>query len=194
MRLARVLFMVGFVGLCAIAARADVTDPIINLHDPDPAACPMGDYCVNLDFTNSNPFPIFLAELFPVVPASGVPDQLLPSPPGPQYSCDGSGGFFLFFPDLDNFQGGPPPTSATFLGCVFLGVLPPGLSTFTISANGPVSLDLGAGFSCQADQSCVGDEVELAPEPGTGLLFMTGLLLLSLAGLARKRFGANLVP
>jgi hypothetical protein len=187
MRLARVLFMVALVGFCAVVARADSTDPVINMHDPDPAACPTGAYCVNLSYDNTSMFPVFVNILFPDNPPSGVPDQS----PFPLYSCDSTGGAFIFFADTVPFPALSPP--ATFLGCDLLGFLPPGISTFTLSADGaPVVLGLPAGFTCQTASQCPDGEIDLTPEPGTGILFMSGLLLVGLAGFARKSFGANL--
>jgi hypothetical protein len=190
MRLARVMFVVVLVGFFAGIVRADATDPIINLHEPDPpGTCPAGAYCVNLSYDNTTASPIvFVNLLFPSVPPSGVSDE-----PYPLYSCDAS-----FTPPFPAFtfvadpSGNPtPPPNILFLGCLFTGTLPTGVSTFTISADGaPVVLGLPAGFTCP-DGGCSGDQINLTPEMGTSFLFMTGLLFLSLAGFARKRFGAN---
>ena len=197
----KLALVVGFLivlGGSAVATHAQTpVDPTIALHYPDPAACPTGAYCVNLDFDNTTGFPEYINELFPTVPPSGLPDTLSPGPPpSVTYSCDGSGGLFLFYAVTD-----PPfpvfpvlQTSASFLGCDFAGIVPPGESTYTISSSGgPIVLELppGSDFSCQAGQSCSGNDIDLTPELGTGILFLSGLLIFSLGGFARKRFGVS---
>ena len=197
----KLALLVGFLivfGGSAVATHAQTpVDPTIALHYPDPPACPTGAYCVNLSFDNTTGSPAFINELFATVPSSGLPDTVLSPgfPPAVTYSCQGSGGLFLFYPVTDpGFPTFPySQTSASFLGCDFLGLVPSGVSTYTISSSGGyVTLDLGSGFCPDGETSCpAGTEVTLAPEPNTFLLFMSGLVLFCMGGFARKRFGVS---
>ena len=89
-------------GGSAVATHAQMRfDPTIALHYPDPPACPTGAYCVNLSFDNTTGSPAFINELFATVPSSGGRLTQAPSPgfpPAVTYSCQGSGGLFLFYP------------------------------------------------------------------------------------------------
>jgi hypothetical protein len=64
---------------------------------------------------------------------------------------------------------------------------------FILGSNAPITLSLaGTGLGCDpTNPDCHDDgtEVSFTPEPGSALLYMSGLVLL--VGFAKKRFGAN---
>ena len=184
-------------GGSAIATHAQTpVDPTISLHYPDPpGACPTGAYCVNLAY--SGPTEFVYDYLFPTVPASGIPGAVI-FPPPPTWMCS-TNDTYMVGPSTysDTFDASYSDVSGTsevtgnFIGCAFSGKLTRG-DTFTISAQGgTVVLSLPTGFSCQAGQNCSGNDINLTPELGTGFLFLSGLLLFSLGGFARKRFGVS---
>jgi hypothetical protein len=193
MRFVRILSLMALVGFCAVVARADTTipgDPTIRADDP---TCPTGAYCATIV---SGPTAITVAYCNPftlLVDPSACPNTpfnlAVADPPGfysvpPIYTC-GSNVFAEWAP-----TGTLSPL--TFTGCNFADGTIPANTAITISAmGGPVVLDLPAGFTCS--EGCSGDDIELTPEPRTWVLFITGLLLFSLAGFARKRFGAKSV-
>jgi len=170
------------------------TFPCTDLGFLDPAP---GDTCFNAGFTVPTPEPAEVA-------------------PTPTYNCVGTapaGSSIFGFVDYafpPGFSPGPNPTPpppdaifGLFTGCSYFGFYPPGgdtTPTITLGSNtpGPITLVGGTcdptlsgeagGVACGPDGT-----VDLAPEPSTGVLFMSGLLLLSLAGFARKRFGVGSV-
>jgi hypothetical protein len=185
--------LAALVGFCALVARADDTasDPVITMHEPDPAACPTGAYCINL--TYEGPTTLFGDILFATVPASGLPATIVPPPP--TYSCDTNAPLAVFIAQYSDVSAPPPPITGDFVGCLYLGLLTTG-ETFTLSADGgPIVLSNPntEDWVCQDAAQCSDGDLDLTPEPGTGVLFASGLLLLSLAGFARKRFGATVV-
>jgi hypothetical protein len=64
---------------------------------------------------------------------------------------------------------------------------------FILGSNEPIVLSLtGTGLGCDpSSPNCKDDgtEVSFTPEPGSALLYMSGLVLL--VGFAKKRFGTN---
>lgn len=190
MRLIRVLFMVALVGIFAVVARADATapiDPIAHFESPDPACGP--PYCTDLTYTGPDePGPGFLDLFFTSVPATGVAAN------PPAFSCD-----FV--------EGGTPYTCSTeenLAGTLFFGfilLVPEPVDTgqtFSLTVTGnPITLSLPGNVCAQdSEGNCTGATtvtVDPTPEPGTALLFMSGLGLLFLAGVAKRRFGANSV-
>ena len=117
---------------------------------------------------------------------------------------------FLFFPVTGGTY--PPPIVCStdiadwtcnadidhrqLMGFAFYQDAPNGLSPGTlldISSNGPVLLGQSGNTACVPASACTGGELGplAAPEPRSYVLFMTGLLLFSLGGFARKRLGAN---
>jgi hypothetical protein len=194
--------VVGFLivlGSSAVAAHAQtavdpssVADPRIGVLDP---FCPADSYCATIE-SGSAETVAYCDPLILVLDPSGCPVPsgdsspfilAVPTPPGsysvpPLYTCYSD----VFLESL--------PTGTlfplTFTGCNFADGMIPANTPITISATGgPVVLDLPPGFTCS--EGCSGDQIDLTPELGTGFLFLTGLLLLSLGAFARKRFGAN---
>lgn len=189
MKLARVFCFLIILASSAIAAYAQtpidpssvINDPHVVLNSPDPA-CPLGDYCVDLTYSTTHTGPVFVPVLTFLVPD---PPGELPVPPA--YSCS-SNVFLLCLTDYSGFQGFKPTEFNGFT--LLFGILYNG-QTFILESTGPIQLELPSGFACNPASLCPDGVVTFSPEPGTALLFMTGLLLLSLVGFARKRFAAN---
>jgi len=192
MRLARVVFMVALLGLFAVAVRADDTsapDPIAHFESPDPACTP--PFCATVTYTGgttSSTVTLFFASVPPF--PTGVPAN------PPAFSC-------TFIDDLVSMpcsadEGNVPPGVGdnTFFG--FTLTLLPGATfgqTFTLTVDGgPITLSL-PGDVCAGDSTdCTSGgnvTVDPTPEPSTALLFLSGLALLSLAGVGKRYFGAN---
>jgi hypothetical protein len=165
MRFVRILSVVLLVGFCAVMARADATstDPIYKFDDP---CSPPSPTCLVFTYTGPGGFVPILTFLTP------SPDPIVPPPPATTFSC--SSDVFLLCEVLDN--GFFCPIN-DFCGVSFqIGFLQPG-ETVSLSSNEPIpALIVPAGLS---------------PEPTTGLLFVSGFLLVFLGGFARKRFGAS---
>lgn len=188
MKLARVFCFLIILGSSAIAAHAQ-TDAIIHIDDP---LCTPGPTCVNLLYIgptvtipNVGP-PPDLVFLLPVTnPPGFVPDPAYPD----NINC-GS----------DVFSTSTPVTDAgatEFFACSFSGGTLTNDMTYSISDVGatsqiPLSVD-NTMWQCAPDTSCTQPDISIgfAPEPGTSLLFMTGILMFSLGGFARKRFGGT---
>jgi hypothetical protein len=213
MRFVKVLSLIALVGFFTVIARADTApaDPIIALHYPDP--CSVTDvYCANLDYTGlGNECVGFGAQIyaffngipcatdtggplvFPTVPASGLADPGLSL-----YTCEPAStssppfwGAFAESGDVNYpFSFDTVAFSGKFFGCAFDGILFPG-ETFSVGSSGPITLDLPPGGPVGCTSGCGPDgQIDLFPEPSTWVLFVTGLLLLCVAGFARKRFGS----
>ena len=179
-----VCFLIIF-GSSAIAAYAQTAvDPFagdshVILNGPDPCG-DVEQYCVDLTYSGTGTGFFFLASPTP-----------LPEPPAD--TCD-----------ADNFKCQPfnlpcpPPnfTSECFYGFLFYDFMGdygevPKNSEFSLYTNEPITLSLtGTGLGC-SDGGCAGPDVTWTPEPGTALLYMTGLALL--VGFGRKRFRASCV-
>jgi PEP-CTERM motif len=187
MRLVRLLCVVVLVGFCAVVARADATtpvDPIAHFESPDPAC--VAPYCTEVTYlgsTTSSTVVLFFSSVPPY--PTGVPAN------PPAFSCD-------FIDD-----GSPMPCSAEEVGNTFFGfdlTLLPGATygqTFSLTVDGgPITLTLpsdtceGGSTDCTPGGNVTVDPV---PEPSTALLFMSGLALLFLAGVAKRYFGARSV-
>jgi hypothetical protein len=182
MRLARMAFLVAFVGFCGVAARADdtsgpVADPLLHVATPDPT-CDPGN-CVDLMYTGtpgvSQTF--FFAAVPPVFFQSfscEVTDTQVP-PPTELPTCQ------AIFPVI------------AFFGIELIVPDPTLDETFSFTASGgPIDLSPpppGSDLVVTAGSL----NLDPTPEPSTALLFITGLLLLCLAGFARKRFRAGIV-
>jgi hypothetical protein len=190
MRAARVLFVVALVGMFAVAARAQVSnsdfpDPHPKFVSPDPACDP--PYCTDLTYTGpttSSPVQLFFSSVPPF--PTGVPEN------PPAFGCtfiddsvsepcvtDDNGttffGFTLFLPGATNGQ----TFSLTVTGDPITLALP------------PIDVCVGDSIANCSDASQV--TVDPTPEPTTALLFLSGIVLLSLAGFAKKRFAADSV-
>jgi hypothetical protein len=188
MRLARVLFMVALVGVFAVAARADGTapvDPLAHFDSPDPDCT--APYCTEVTYlgsTTSSMVELFFSSV-PPLSMGGVPAN------PPAFSC-------TFMDD-----GTTDPCVTDEIGNTFFGFdlfLPLGATngqTFSITVVGaPLTLTLPSTVCEGNSTDCSGGgniTVDPAPEPGTALLFMSGFVLLFLAGVARKRFATDSV-
>jgi hypothetical protein len=174
MKLGRVLFLVALIGVCALAARASDTDTSGSvISDPkyilNGSPCGYPDNCIDLTYTGRTGPILDLTFLLP------SPGPI--SPAG--YSCGSDD--FLGCLILENGIFCP---RNEFCGVSFLlGYLKNGESV-TFSSNDP---------SLPITDFLYPSSLAATPEPDTALLFMTGLVSLSLVGFARKRFRANFV-
>jgi hypothetical protein len=172
MKIARLLSVLVVLGTSAIAARAQ-TDALIRIDDP---LCTVGPNCVVLEYTgptvtlpNAGP----PADLFFVLPVTNPPGVVPDPTPPSNINCGG-----------DVFSTAIPITNAgatEFFGCLFTGA----------TSNIPFTVS-NTLWKCAPGDSCSQADITISfsPEPSTSVLFMTGLLLFLLSGLARKRFGA----
>jgi hypothetical protein len=181
MKLTRVFFFLVILGSSAVAADAQTsiapTDPRIVFNTPDPA-CPAGMYCVNLTYTG----PQENALIFGV---PGPPGSFLEAAPLYTYSCV-SNAFAGCQPD-ENQAGTEFFAYSLFDGSVTSG------ETFSLTSTGPIQLTLPTGFTCNPGSACSMVNgvlvADLTPEPGTAILFMSGLIFV--VGLTSKRLVAN---
>jgi hypothetical protein len=209
-QLARVVcFLIAFGGL-AIAARAQT--PI------DPSSVPDAGMRLSTPDACDPPYEICFEYTGTTLPAMGMgsvlnvsfeasPDPTIFDPSTTSYMCSVSGSsaeaaIAQGMPGL----GSPIPISCDVVDPVFDGVgyfeelglyIPGAFQGETVGmtvTGGSVSLtDLSSDLPCT---SCGGSPtftVDPVPEPGTSLLYVSGLLLFSLVAFARKRFGANSV-
>ena len=179
MKLARVFFFLAILGSSAVAAYAQTSippnDPRVVFNTPDPA-CPTGLYCVDLTYTG----PTENALIFGVPGPSG---SFLPVPPA--YSCVSNA--FAECQADENEAGTEFFAYSLFDGSVTSG------ETFSLTSTGPIQLTLPAGFTCNPGSPCSMVNgvlvADLTPEPGTAILFMSGLIFV--VGLTSKRLVAN---
>lgn len=179
MRLAWALGVLATLGGFVIPAHASVTgidpssiinDPTIELDDP---SCPSGAFCVDLTYTGPSTF-FFLP---PLIFSVRNPPGEFPVPP--VYTCESN----IFAVNLAL----PLFSKSEFTGCLFdLGELTHNEPLTISSLGGPVELTLPNNFSCP---SCSDGTINLSPEPGTAILYVSGLLCL--VGIIRKRFRAD---
>jgi len=192
MKLARVFCFLIILGSSATAAHAQ--DPRIVVPD----ACPANAYCANLTTGGTA---ITIPECGASILGGDVKlalglctDLFLGVATGPIsvppfwtcYSDYSAGvGFQQFAPN-----GTFPPLK--FTGCAFADGSLPANTTISIAVEGlggapppAVTFVIPPGFDN------AGSDITLSPEPGTSLLFMSGLLLISLAVIVRKRFGTT---
>jgi hypothetical protein len=184
MKLARVFCLLIILGSSAIAAHAQTPidlsssngDIHVVLNDP---TC-VESLCVELMVTGT-PTENIDALFFPVTGGTYTPpflcDTNIATPM--QWQClvetDGGAlsGFLFFQPSNDGL------TPGTLLD---------------LSSNIPVMLGQSGNTVCVPAGACMGGELDplaTTPEPRSSVLFMTGLLLFSLGGFARKRLGAR---
>jgi hypothetical protein len=118
-------------------------------------------------------------------PPGVVPD---PMPPA-NINCGG-----------DAFSTATPLTSGDatqFFGCLFSGGTLTHGDLYSFSDEGATSnipfTVTNTDWKCAPGDSCSQENItiDFSPEPSTSVLFLSGLLLLSLGGFARKRFGAT---
>jgi hypothetical protein len=187
MKIARLLCVLVVLGTSAIAARAQ-TDAIIRIDDP---LCSVGPTCVVLEYTgptvtlpNAGPPEEFFFLLPVTDPPAMVPD---PAPPS-NINCGGN--VFSIAVPLTNAG------ATEFFGCLFSGGTLTHDDLYSFSDVGS-TIDIPFTVSntlwkCAPGDSCSQKDItiDFSPEPSTSLLFVTGLLLFSLCGFARKRFGA----
>jgi hypothetical protein len=170
MRFVRILSLVLLVGFCAVIARADATttDPIYKFDDP---TCTPGPDCLVFTYNGPTGF-VPILTFTTTMPDMSVPDT----------SCNPSPSF-LFCEVLQNGFFCPP---GDFCGVSFqLGFLTHG-EMVDLQFYNP------EGGSVPAIPGNLLPPADLAPEPNTGVLFMSGLLLVFLGSFARKRLGASL--
>lgn len=187
-KLARVFCFLVILGSSAVAAYAQtpidsssvIGDPTVAARDP---SCPTDAYCVPITYDGTKSH--YYGSIFDALTFL-VPDPPGPLPNGSSYTCETgvSGDIFKhclvialptpLFPLTDPID---------FYGVLFWGgTLTPDEVVTLSSVGGPVEFDLPANFK--------GPKIiDLSPEPGTALLYMTGLVVL--VGFVRKRFGAN---
>jgi hypothetical protein len=182
MKLARVFCFLIILGSSAIAAYAQTPidpsslngDVHVALNDP---TCSF-TFCVALVVTGEHPVDSFF---FPIVPGGTYipPFKCDVSIEGQDWKCravvhDGKFMGFLFYqPDDDALSPGTP---------------------LDFSSNIPIALMLSGNTACVPASACPKGELApllFTPEPRSSVLFITGLLLFSLGGFARKRLGAN---
>lgn len=199
MKIARVLCFLIIFGSSAIAAHAQTPlGPSGGAGDPRiilPDACPADAYCANL-MTNSTGITIAACPGGDLALALGLcPDLFLKVATGPIsvppiWTC--SSDYAAGPPVVGFLQSAPNGTLSplTFTGCAFADGSIPGGTTISIAVEGfggvpppAVTFVIPAGF---VD---AGMDITLSPEPGTSLLFMSGLLLIGF--FARKRFGTT---
>jgi hypothetical protein len=207
MKLTRLFFFLMILGGLAIAARAQTPLPAPSsggAADPRivvPDACPADAFCANL---TAGPLGISIPECGNTIVggdlllAAGLCQDLFfevatgPISVPPVWTC--SSDYTAGTPPVGFLQSAPNGTifPPTFSGCAFAdGGIPAG-TTISIAVEGVggvpppyVTFVIPAGFED------AGSDITLSPEPGTSLLFMSGLLLISLGGIARKRFGTT---
>lgn len=193
MRLGRVLCFLMLFGSSAVAAYAQTpispssltgADPTISVRSPDPACTD----CIDLTFTGTPPPAPSMTTFFFAV--SGYPPTGIIIPP--DYSCavDSTSTNPIACNVVTMLIGGNPE----FVGVDLIVYNLTNLESFSFSATGgPVTLMVpgDSGLTCNADTPCPDGMMMIGPtpEPGTALLFMTGLVFL--VGFARKRFGGN---
>jgi len=210
MKLTRLLFLLMVLASLAIAARAQTPLPDPSSGDAGdprivfPDACPGGAAaCATLTATTDIDIGA-CASILLGVPCSGglVIDVASPISVGPSfnslwYCTEDAPPTFLQVVALGTTNGisGPfgqnlapqlPGQTGTFTGCEYwFGDISTGTSVGISEVGGVTPLIAPADFNV------VQDDGIFAPEPGTSLLFMSGLLLISLGGIARKRFGTT---
>lgn len=187
-KLMQIIFSLIIFGASAMAVHA--SDALIHFDDP---LCTPGPGCVVLDytgttmsFTTSSPFDFSVAD-----PPSFYND---PAPPN-NYNCASN-----FFTSSAAITASPFPPAVQFLGCAFAGGTLTNGDKYDLmisGANIPLDFSLGGVFKCDASDlsSCPNNTgtfvVGPTPEPGTFLLFMSGLVLFLLGAFTRKRFGTS---
>ena len=192
MRLGRVFFFVILFGSSAFAAYAQTpVDPKVLFSTPDPSCTP--PYCVDLEYVGSSggtgtfffevaSYPTGIPE--PPAYSCGVIDTQVP-PPATLPSCK------------VNQLPEPPLTPTDFFGITLTVPDITNGQTFSITVDGgPVNLILPTGVNASGPLDCTsgcgeggGISLDPTPEPGTALLFVSGLI--GVVGFARKRFGTN---
>ena len=173
-------------GASAIVAHAQTAvDPFagdshIILNGPDPcSSIPDEPYCVPLTYSGTG------ATYFTL----SVPTPI-PEPPPDTCAADN-------FSCIPLTASCPSMSDTTcFFGFTFFdfmgdnGTVTNG-DMFSLYANVPITLSLtGTGLTCSGT-GCVGPDVTFTPEPGTALLYVSGLALL--VGFGRKRFRTNCI-
>ena len=208
MKLTRLFFFLMILGSLAIAAHAQTPLPAPSsggAGDPRivfPDACPADASCATLTPLTSTPIMVLdctssdtLAQCLAI---GLVIDVASPLSVGPSFNSlwyctqdapptfsaiaalgtiNGIGGPFApQIPGLGSFSTG------TFTGCEY----------WSGTISGPVGIaEVGGVTPLIIPEGFVGEGSDIFPEPRTSVLFMSGLLLISLGGIARKRFGTT---
>ncbi len=171
-------------GMSAVAANAQTGiapgDPVLAIDDPDCDGLP---FCVDLTYQGTTGDQL-LAFLVP------APPGYLPVPPS--YTCTTN------IPNATVMTLTTGQPAYEFNGCNFYGYLTQN-DVYTVSSDAPITLTIPADnmgnplFTCTDDsaQCPGGDEINLSPEPGTALLYFTGLVFL--VGFVKRRLTSNLL-
>lgn len=185
-KLAQIVCFLVIFGASAVAVHAQDADALIRIDDP---LCTAGPGCVVLDytgttttFTTSSPFDLSVAD-----PPSFYND---PAPPA-NYNCASN-----FFTSSVPITASPFPPAVQFLGCAFAGGTLTNGDPYSLTISGadiPLDFSLGGVFQCDSSDlsACPAGTgtfvVDPTPEPSTAVLYSSGLLLIFLVGLVRKR-------
>jgi len=205
MKVTRLFFFLMILGSLAIAARAQTPLPDPSSGDAGdprivfPDACPANAYCANLTTGNTA---ITIPECGSSIAggdlllAAGLcPNDLFlavatgPISVPPIYTCFSD---YTAGPPVVGFQQFAPNgtlSPPTFTGCAFADGSIPANTTISLAIAGLGGVPPPATTFVIPDGFVgAGEDITLAPEPGTSLLFVSGLLLISLGSIARKRF------
>jgi hypothetical protein len=193
-KLARALCFLVILGSSAVAAYAQTpidasglagADPTISVRSPDPACTD----CVDLTWNGTAPPTGSETDFFFYVPGYPPTGIIIP----PDYSCevDPSSTNPIACNALTKFISGNPE----FVGVELIVYSLTDGESFSFGATGgrvTLVVPADSGLTCNADTPCNPDGsfmIGPTPEPGTALLFMTGLI--PLVGFCWRRFRSN---
>jgi len=180
MRLGRLFCCLVLIGISAVAAYAQTPinpsslggDPTIVFKKDPPGCTP--PTCYNLDYTAAGTIVFF----------NVIPNQPVP----PEYNCIATGGLVC---SVDVTVGPPEELIA-------VAIFGTADQTFSLTiTGGPINLVIPtSGITCLDDECAAGEPIPLdpTPEPGTALLYMTGLVLLGFGVSKRWKASSALRP
>jgi hypothetical protein len=181
------LLLILVISAVATKAQTAAPDPGIFLNTDPP--CPSGVYCATLTYNGPT---ITINNFFSSVPpptpftlsVADPPGYYDALPPYPVYTC-GSNIFMQSAPTGTLYP--PPPT---FTGCNFWdGTITNDEKLSLYVEGGQVSIAIPSDFSCTGSCSDGVAYLGPTPEPGTALLYLTGILCL--VGFGRSRLKAQ---